>query len=87
MEETGGCSEMTKVAILDAHLEAVRNLALVAEGTESEAMCAELRDLEMDWRRSLAETEEQREAAPILVEFATASSAIPNIIQLDTNPV
>ncbi|VDK45917.1 unnamed protein product [Taenia asiatica] len=91
-------AEAAKVALLDSHLEAVRNLAIVeygivgAQGVCSEAaiaMCAELKQMEGAWRRCLAETEEQKEAAPILLEFAgasaTTSTRSSNVVQLNTH--
>ncbi|KAL5104696.1 hypothetical protein TcWFU_005651 [Taenia crassiceps] len=80
-------AEAAKLAILDSQLEAVRNLAIVEygiigpQGACSEAaiaMCTELKEMEETWRRCLAETEEQQEAAPILLEFASASATTPN---------
>ncbi|KAH9278976.1 hypothetical protein ECG_08347 [Echinococcus granulosus] len=93
-------AETAKLAMLDSQLAAVRNLALVeyglvgAHGGYSEAavaMCTELKEMEAAWRCSLAETEEQREAAPILVEFASASASestrSQNVVQLNAHPV
>ncbi|KAM7532723.1 hypothetical protein Aperf_G00000129911 [Anoplocephala perfoliata] len=76
--------EHSKLALLDSQLQAVRNLALVEYGIIGEngecdelaiEMCNELAQLEATWRQALTESEEQREAAPILVEFASASAA------------
>ncbi len=73
-----------RFAILSSQLEAIRQLAadfclLDPNHQESSElaleMCEELRQLELDWRRSLLETAEQQEAAPILVEFATATAS------------
>lgn len=93
-------AEAAKLALLDSQLEAVRNLAIVeygiigAQGACSEvaiAMCEELKQMEEAWRRCLAGTEEQREAAPLLLEFAgaseTTSTRSETVAQLNAHPV
>uniref|UniRef100_A0A0R3WYG0 FAR1 domain-containing protein n=1 Tax=Hydatigena taeniaeformis TaxID=6205 RepID=A0A0R3WYG0_HYDTA len=79
-------AEEAKLALLDSQLEAVRNLAITeyglvgTNGACSEvalAMCEELKQMEAAWIRCLAETEAQQEAAPILLEFASASATDP----------
>lgn len=72
------------MAVLDAQLQALQNLALVEYGIIGEngecdelaiEMSNELAEMESTWRHALTESEEQRETAPILVEFASASAA------------
>ncbi|VDL62091.1 unnamed protein product [Hymenolepis diminuta] len=76
--------QQSKMAVLDAQLQSLRNMAFAEFGIIGEngeydetaiEMCEELQQLENSWRQALVDSEEQREAAPILVEFASASAA------------
>lgn len=73
-----------KMDIFDAQVQSIRNMVfgefgLIGENGECDEtaleMCEGLQQLEQIWRQSLAGSEEQREAAPILVEFASATAA------------
>ncbi|VDO00244.1 unnamed protein product [Rodentolepis nana] len=75
--------QQSKMAVLDAQLQSLRNMAfaefgIIGENGECDEMaiemCEELQQLENSWRQYLSGSEEQRETAPILVEFASASS-------------
>lgn len=76
--------QQSKMAVLDAQLQSLRNMAfaefgIIGENGECDEtaieMCEELQQLENSWRQALVDSEEQREAAPILVEFASAPAA------------